>query len=230
MAKNNEFITISLSKLEPNEGQLEGLPSNPRQITEAKMALLKQNIKQYPEMLKLRSLMVYPMDNGKYIIIGGNMHYTEDEIVRQIASYNANFVVFTGGEPTLQLTESLVDKVHAIRDDMYIAVESNGTHDCVGNVNWLTISPKDLYLGEKAKICRQFCNEFKIVWDGVVDIPNYLETYLKDWYLQPHLYLQPCDTGDIDKNKEIINKCVEFVKNNPKWKLSIQLQKILNVR
>jgi len=156
--------------------------------------------------------------------------YTEDEIVRQIASYNANFVVFTGGEPTLQLTESLVDKVHAIRDDMYIAVESNGTHDCVGNVNWLTISPKDLYLGEKAKICRQFCNEFKIVWDGVVDIPNYLETYLKDWYLQPHLYLQPCDTGDIDKNKEIINKCVEFVKNNPKWKLSIQLQKILNVR
>jgi len=75
MAKNNEFITISLSKLEPNEGQLEGLPSNPRQITEAKMALLKQNIKQYPEMLKLRSLMVYPMDNGKYIIIGGNMRY-----------------------------------------------------------------------------------------------------------------------------------------------------------
>ena len=75
MAKNNEFITISLSKLEPNEGQLEGLPSNPRQITEAKMALLKQNIKQYPEMLKLRSLMVYPMDNGKYVIIGGNMRY-----------------------------------------------------------------------------------------------------------------------------------------------------------
>lgn len=75
MAKNNEFITISLSELEPNEGQLKGLPSNPRQITEAKMALLKQNVKQYPEMLKLRSLMVYPMDNGKYIIIGGNMRY-----------------------------------------------------------------------------------------------------------------------------------------------------------
>lgn len=75
MAKNNEFITISLSKLEPNEGQLEGLPSNPRQITEAKMALLKQNIKQYPEMLNLRGLMVYPLENGKYIIIGGNMRY-----------------------------------------------------------------------------------------------------------------------------------------------------------
>lgn len=74
MTKTN-FVTIKLDQLEPNDGQLEGLPSNPRQITESKMALLKQNIKQYPEMLKLRSLMVYPLDNGKYIIIGGNMRY-----------------------------------------------------------------------------------------------------------------------------------------------------------
>lgn len=160
--------------------------------------------------------------------------YSEDDIVRQIASYNANFVVFTGGEPTLQLTESLVDKVHAIRDDMFVAVESNGTHDCVGNVNWLTISPKDLYLGEKAKVRHWFCNEIKVVWDGVVDINNYINKYIyakiEDYYIKPLLYIQPCDTGDIDKNKEIINKCVEFVKQNPKWKLSIQLQKILNVR
>lgn len=75
MSKQNEFVTISLSKLEPNDGQLAGLPSNPRQITESKMALLKQNIRQYPEMLKLRGLMVYPLDNGNYIIIGGNMRY-----------------------------------------------------------------------------------------------------------------------------------------------------------
>lgn len=75
MGKQNDFISISLDKLEPNNGQLEGLPSNPRQITETKMALLKQNIKQYPEMLKLRGLMVYPLENGKYIIIGGNMRY-----------------------------------------------------------------------------------------------------------------------------------------------------------
>lgn len=75
MGKQNDFISISLDKLEPNNGQLEGLPSNPRQITETKMALLKQNIKQYPEMLKLRGLMVYPLENGNYIIIGGNMRY-----------------------------------------------------------------------------------------------------------------------------------------------------------
>lgn len=69
------FVSMELTQLEPNDGQLNGLPSNPRQITEAKMELLKQNIQQYPEMLTLRGLMVYPLDNGKYIIIGGNMRY-----------------------------------------------------------------------------------------------------------------------------------------------------------
>ena len=43
-------------------------------------------------------------------------------------------------------------------------------------------------------------------------------------------YVQPCDVGDVEKNKEIVNQCVEFVKQNPKWKLSLQTQKILNVR
>lgn len=70
-----EFIKIKLDQLEPNDGQLEGLPANPRQITETKLSLLKENIKQYPEMLDLRGLLVYPLDNGKYIIIGGNMRY-----------------------------------------------------------------------------------------------------------------------------------------------------------
>lgn len=72
---DTQFVSMELTQLEPNDGQLEGLPSNPRQITESKMELLKQNIQQYPEMLTLRGLMVYPLENGKYIIIGGNMRY-----------------------------------------------------------------------------------------------------------------------------------------------------------
>ena len=72
---DTQFVSMVLAQLEPNEGQLEGLPSNPRQITDAKMDLLKQNIQQYPEMLTLRGLLVYPLENGKYIIVGGNMRY-----------------------------------------------------------------------------------------------------------------------------------------------------------
>lgn len=74
-AIETKFVSMDLSALEMNEGQLDGLPSNPRQITTAKMDLLKQNIQQYPEMLTLRGLLVYPLSDGKYIIIGGNMRY-----------------------------------------------------------------------------------------------------------------------------------------------------------
>ena len=68
------FISIGLDKLELNEGQLDGLPSNPRAITDAKMEKLKKDLQEYPEMLKLRGLLVYPFGD-KYVIIGGNMRY-----------------------------------------------------------------------------------------------------------------------------------------------------------
>lgn len=68
------FISLPLDALELNTGQIDGLPCNPRNITEAKMEMLKKDIQQYPEMLKLRGLLVYPYGD-KYVIIGGNMRY-----------------------------------------------------------------------------------------------------------------------------------------------------------
>lgn len=72
---DTKYISIEMSMLEPNEGQLDGLPANPREIKKEKLDLLKENIQKYPEMLKLRGMMVYPLEDGKYIIIGGNMRY-----------------------------------------------------------------------------------------------------------------------------------------------------------
>ena len=69
------IIILPLDEIEVNDGQLEGLPSNPRSITREKMELLKTNITNYPEMLSLRSLLIYPLDDGKYILVGGNMRY-----------------------------------------------------------------------------------------------------------------------------------------------------------
>lgn len=66
---------LPISEVEVNTGQLEGLPANPREIRDEKFYLLKENIQKHPELLEYRSLMVYPMPNGKHIIIGGNMRY-----------------------------------------------------------------------------------------------------------------------------------------------------------
>lgn len=66
-------VMLPLSAIEPNEGQLEGLPSNPRNITREKLALLKKSVQEHPDMLSLRGLLVYQLQNGHYIAIGGNM-------------------------------------------------------------------------------------------------------------------------------------------------------------
>lgn len=72
---NAPIVMLPVSQVVPNEGQLDGLPANPRSIKKAKFDKLKKSITEYPELLKYRSLLVYPLDNGKYIIIGGNMRY-----------------------------------------------------------------------------------------------------------------------------------------------------------
>ena len=71
MAQQRE---IELTKLTPNEGQVPGLPSNPREITRDALDKLVRSIQECPEMLEYRELLVYPY-NGSLVIIGGNMRY-----------------------------------------------------------------------------------------------------------------------------------------------------------
>lgn len=66
---------ISVDKLEVNAGQFYDLPQNPRFIRDNRFANLKKSIADAPEMLSLRELLVYPLENGNYIVIGGNMRY-----------------------------------------------------------------------------------------------------------------------------------------------------------
>lgn len=69
-----EIKTIKIKDLATNDGQIEGLPKNPRQIRDHRYDKLKKSIEDAPEMLNLRELLVYP-HGGKFVIIGGNMRY-----------------------------------------------------------------------------------------------------------------------------------------------------------
>lgn len=66
---------IKLSLIEPNHGQIEGLPKNPRLIKNDKYKKLVKSLQDHPQMLGLRELLVYP-HGDKFVIIGGNMRYT----------------------------------------------------------------------------------------------------------------------------------------------------------
>ena len=148
---------------------------------------------------------------------------TWNEIINAIKSLSADcrFVVFTGGEPTLQLTPFLVDCLH--QEKYEVAIETNGTQIVPFNVDWITVSPKDTFVGKAGKPVILRADEIKIVFDG--------ENEIQDYGIEAkHYYLQPCDTGNPEKNRDIVRQCVEYIKAHPKWQLSLQTQKIISVR
>lgn len=150
---------------------------------------------------------------------------SEEEILETVKQYPAHHVVITGGEPSLQLTASLVDAMHAA--GRYVAVETNGTRPLPDNVDWVTLSPKSAYV-DGAGVVLTHADEIKVVYDGIHDPYSQLSTFNS----QPstHLFLQPCDTGDAAKNRQITAAAVEYVKRHPEWRLSLQIHKLLNIQ
>lgn len=68
-----ENTTLATSLLEFNKGQLKGLPKNPRFFRDYRYEAMKKSIKESPEMLELRELIVYPLEEGRYIVVCGNL-------------------------------------------------------------------------------------------------------------------------------------------------------------
>ena len=165
--------------------------------------------------------------------------YTEmsgDDILEAIRPWkHCGFVVLTGGEPSLQVDDALVDALH--REGFCLAMETNGTHAVPEGIDWVTVSPKvapaDFSKGERP----QRIHELKVIWGpspnpslyGGEEMPQVLKTWA-DMLTAPLLYLQPCDTGDKERNREIIQQCVEYIKEHPEWRLSLQTHKLIDIR
>lgn len=148
-------------------------------------------------------------------------YMSDAEIVAEVAKYPAKYVIFTGGEPSLFLDNVLCTLLH--QQGKYICVESNGTQPIRGNIDFLTLSPKFEFV-KSAEIIHEQCDELKVVWTGENDMSLY------DKIEATHYFIQPCDTGYIKTNNEIISQVVNYCKENPKWRISLQTQKILNIR
>lgn len=145
---------------------------------------------------------------------------SDEDIINEINKYPCDFIVLTGGEPSLFINQDFIDKLHG--EGKVIAMETNGTGKYL-NVDWLTISPKFEFT-DNAEDCQINCDELKVVFNG----ENNMSLY--DRFIAKEYYIQPCDTQDSSKNESILSKAVSFCLNNPKWKLSLQTQKILHVR
>lgn len=148
---------------------------------------------------------------------------TARQILASIKDYPTRFIVLTGGEPTLQVNEHFVDLLH--RHDYEVAMESNGTRPAPKNIDWLTVSPK--FCGEwRVESGERTPDEIKIVFEE--DTPAKLATLSPQ--LATLLYLQPCDTGNKERNAYILHDCIEYIKQHPEWQLSLQTHKLTGIQ
>ena len=95
---------------------------------------------------------------------------SEDEIVREASREKPRHIVVTGGEPALQLTQSLVDKLHEA--GFFIQVETNGTLPLPEGIDWVTCSPKRAPLQTSPQGGRLHVDELKVLYKGIDDDPE----------------------------------------------------------
>jgi 7-carboxy-7-deazaguanine synthase len=124
------------------------------------------------------------------------------------------FVVFTGGEPLLQLDTPLIEAVHEA--GFHIAVETNGTIEAPAGIDWICVSPK---AGSELKQIQG--NELKLVYPQVDAGPDQFASLSFD-----HHWLQPMDGPlRLENTASIAAYCLE----NPPWRLSLQTHKLIGI-
>lgn len=135
---------------------------------------------------------------------------TDDQILAEVWKYPSKVVILTGGEPGLQIDDALL--IGLSKMCKYVCIETNGTVKLPeAGIDWITCSPK-----EGGETILSDIDELKVVYTGQ-DMAQY------DRFNAMEYYLQPCSCQNTE---EVIN----YIKDHPKWKLSLQTQKILNVR
>lgn len=123
-------------------------------------------------------------------------------------------VIFTGGEPLLQLDANLTN---TMRDEgWYTAVETNGTKPITIPIDWICVSPKTPTLRANSG------DELKLVYPQQRIQPERFTTY--DF---THFWLSPMDGPDLAANTKA---ALDYCLNNPQWRLNIQTHKVIGVR
>ena len=159
-----------------------------------------------------------------------------EDIVTRVLQYPTRLVVLTGGEPSLQVDDTLVAALH--KAGFCIAVETNGTRLLPEGIDWVTVSPKQPVTSTLPQIESGRVDEIKVVFDGtdlsivhsVEALPLYTPNTPPLGEVVRGFLLQPCDTGDPQRNAEITRKCIEYIIEHPFWQLSLQTHKLANFK
>ena len=129
-------------------------------------------------------------------------------------------VVFTGGEPLLQLDAALIAAVKAA--GYFIAVETNGTIAAPDGIDWICVSPK-----AQNRLKQTRGQELKLVWPQAgVDPAAFAELDFERFYLQAKDPLGPDKTDAARHTQMVIDYCL----SHPQWRMSVQTHKLVGLK
>jgi len=143
-----------------------------------------------------------------------------EEIVSSALAHPARLAIITGGEPLLYNLDALTTALK--KAGFEINIETSGSSPMSGNWDWVCLSPKKFKAPLDESI--QAASELKVVIFNTHDF-EWAETYAKQVGPSCKLYLQP----EWDKSNEITPLVIEYIKAHPKWELSAQLHKYIQV-
>ncbi len=134
------------------------------------------------------------------------------------ADQTNQYVVLTGGEPLLQVDSALIDALHA--EGFEIAVETNGSVAAPEGIDWICVSPK-----AGADWVQRTGHELKLVYPQPGLLPEDVERAGTNGF--QHLLLQPMDSV---LRRQHTQGAIAHCQAHPRWRLSVQTHKILEIR
>lgn len=142
------------------------------------------------------------------------------QLKKDLKQTNAQIVVVTGGEPAMYNLVALTAMIHSL--GMRTHIETSGAYPITGAWDWICISPKRFKKALEENL--PLANELKVIVSHKNDF-RFAQNYTKQVGENCHTYLQP----EWNMAEDLMPEIIVFVKQNPRYQISLQVHKYLNI-
>ncbi len=143
-----------------------------------------------------------------------------DEITSFVSNAKSEFVVITGGEPAMYNLDLLTAALKKM--NCFLAIETSGVYELSGTLDWICFSPKKFKSPHEGIYSK--ADELKVIVFNKHDL-LWAEEHASKLNKNCKLYLQP----EWSKHEKMLPIILDYIKENPKWTLSLQTHKFINV-
>lgn len=143
-----------------------------------------------------------------------------EDIVAEAAKYPGKTIVITGGEPLMYDLSLLTEKLHEA--GIRIHIETSGAYPLSGSIDWICLSPKK-FKAPLTSVCN-VAHELKVIIFNKSDF-DWAEKYAALVQHDCQLFIQP----EWEKRATVEPLMIDYVKNNPRWRMSVQTHKYLDI-